>query len=61
MDNRRHYRRFDEIPVGAKFVDAFGHPCVKTTSRTSAHCFETPDDSWYYHVDCLSYQHVRDV
>lgn len=48
------YRRFDEIPEGAKFVDSFGHACIKTGHGTSAHCFETPGDDWYYHADSQS-------
>lgn len=45
---KKTYRRFDEIPVGAKFVDSFGHTCIKGTYGTSAHCHETPSDDWYY-------------
>lgn len=54
MDNRLYYRRFDEIPVGAKFVDNFGHSCIKTTASTSAHWPEEPGDDWYYHGDYLT-------
>jgi hypothetical protein len=51
MSYAKTYHRFDELPEGAKFVDNFGHHCIKTSYGTSAHCHEPSNADWYYWVD----------
>jgi hypothetical protein len=37
-----YYARYDQIPVGARWVDAFGDTFIKFRDGTSGHCGNFP-------------------
>ena len=47
------YVRFETLPMGAKFVDAFGTRGVKTSEAAFEPIAEEPDEDWYFHTSLI--------